>query len=277
MHRRSHVASGRALLATQVVGQGHPVVFLHANVCDSRMLRAQLEAVGIGNMAIAYDRRGFGETRFEKEDFSPVADLMAVMDAMATGKPVILVGCSRGGKIAIDAALLHPSRIVGLVLVAPSVGGAPKPVYSPAIKEMLAQQKAAEDAGELDQVNAIKARLWLDGPLAPEGRVTGQARQLFLDMNGIALRSPPAGSSLDVTPAFSRLAEIGVPSLVVWGDLDFPHIQDRSRHIAKEMPNATGCELAGTAHLPSLEQPAAVTGLLLSFMERLLGRHSPLA
>ncbi len=67
------------------------------------MWRAQLDGVGAGNLAIAYDRRGCGETRAETEDFSAVADLMAVVNATANGKPSILVGCSGGGRIAIDA------------------------------------------------------------------------------------------------------------------------------------------------------------------------------
>jgi len=51
------IASGRAMLAAEVVGSGDPVVFLHAGVCDRRMWRAQLDGVGANNKAIAYDRR----------------------------------------------------------------------------------------------------------------------------------------------------------------------------------------------------------------------------
>src|SRR5205814_1594946 len=83
------------------VGVGDPVVFLHAAVCDSRMWRAQLDAVGASNKAIAYDRRGFGETHAAKEDFSSVADLLAVIDAVGNGAPAILVGCSQGGRVAL--------------------------------------------------------------------------------------------------------------------------------------------------------------------------------
>lgn len=36
------ITSGRAELAVEVVGQGNPVDFLHANVCDSRMWGVQL-------------------------------------------------------------------------------------------------------------------------------------------------------------------------------------------------------------------------------------------
>jgi pimeloyl-ACP methyl ester carboxylesterase len=268
MTSHHRIASGRATLAAEVIGGGDPVVFLHAGVCDSRMWRAQLDGVGANNKAIAYDRRGFGETRAETEDFSAVADLIAVIDAMANGTPAILVGCSQGGRIALDAALRRPSSVRALVLIAPSVTGAPEASYPPEIKGLMAQLKEAEQVGDLDQVNAIKARLWLDGPLQPEGRVTGQARRLFLDMNAIALRSPPIGADLDVAPAFHRLGEISAPSLVISGDLDFPHIQERCHHIATMMLNGSRHELTGTAHLPSLERPAEITGLLAEFINR---------
>jgi len=262
------IASGRALLAAEVVGSGAPVVFLHAGVADRRMWRAQLDAVGADHKAIAYDRRGFGETRAETEDHSPVADLMAVIDALADGTPAILVACSQGGGIALDAALRHPSSVRALVLISPNVSGAPEAVYPPEITGLMAEQKQAQDAGELDRLNAIKARLLLDGPLAREGRVMGATRRLFLDMNAIALRSPPIGANRDVTPAYPRLGEISAPSLVIWGDLEFPHIQERSRHIATVMPNGSGHELAGTAHLPSLDRPAEITDLVAGFIDR---------
>lgn len=232
------------------------------------MWSAQLDGVGAHNKAIAYDRRGFGDTRAEKEDFSAVADLMAVIDAMADGKPAILVACSEGGRIAIDAALRHPSIVRALVLISPSVAGAPEPIYPPEIKSLMAQMREDEESGNLDQVIALRARLFLDGPSASEGRVTGQARRLFHDMNAIALRSQPTGPNIDAAPAFHRLGEISVPSLVICGDLDLPNIQERSRHIASTMLNGSHHELAVAAHLPSLERPADITDLLTEFIKR---------
>ncbi len=268
MNSRHRIASGRASLAVDIVGHGDPVVFLHAGVCDSRMWRAQLDGIGATHKAIAYDRRGFGETRADKEDYSAVADLMAVINAFADGKPVILVGCSQGGGVVLDAVLRHPSSVRALILIAPNVTGAPEAIYPLDIEGVMAQLKDAQDLGDLDRVNAIRARLLLDGPLAPEGRVTGPARRLFLDMNAIVLRSPPSGANLDVAPAFPRLSEITAPSLVMWGDLEFPHIQHRCRHIAAAMPNASGHELTGTAHLPSLERPQEITRLVAAFIDR---------
>ncbi|WP_341912481.1 alpha/beta hydrolase [Ferrovibrio terrae] len=263
------IASGRAMLAVETVGSGDPVVFLHANVGDRRMWRAQMDGISAGNMAVAYDRRGFGDTRGEPEDYSAISDLMAVLGATAKGRSAILVGCSQGGRIAIDTALRHPSAVRGLVLISPTVTGAPDPVLPPDIKSLLAEQKAAEAAGDLDRVIAIKARLWLDGPLQPEGRVTGRARQLFLDMNATALRSSPLGMDMDAPPgAFQHLGEIAVPALVICGDMDFPHIQERCRAVAGLMPNATHHVLPDAAHVPSLDRPAEITALVTGFIAR---------
>jgi pimeloyl-ACP methyl ester carboxylesterase len=68
--------------------------------------------------------------------------------------------------------------------------------------------------------------------------------------------------------ALARLGEVCAPSLVIWGDLDFPQIQGRCLHIAAAMPSASARELAGAAQ-PSLEQPAAVTAPLMSFEQRM--------
>lgn len=263
------VTSGRAELAADVSGSGDPVVFLHAAVADNRMWSAQMAGISGSHKAIAYDRRGFGRTRYQEENFSSVADLIALLDAVAEGRPAILVGCSQGGRIVLDAALEHPFRVSGLVLIAPNVPGTPEPANPPEIEILLEQQKEAVETGNLDQINAIKTRIWLDGPFAPEGRVTGTARELLLDMNTIALKSPPTGTDVDVSgfvPAFERLQEIALPSLVIWGDLEFPHIQERCRLVTDKLADGTSRVLTGTAHLPSLDRPDDITGLLTEFI-----------
>ncbi|MBL6459496.1 hypothetical protein JMJ55_29745 [Belnapia sp. T6] len=77
----------------------------------------------------------------------------------------------RIGKLALDAALRHPARFRGLVLVAPNVAGAPPPEYSREVAAVMAWAELEEASGDPDRVAVAKAQLWLDGPLAPEGRV----------------------------------------------------------------------------------------------------------
>jgi len=260
------VTSGRATLAVEIAGTGRPIVFLHSNAGDRREWQVLARRVSATHQAVAYDRRGFGETCAAQEDHSAVADVVAVLDAVTDGTPAVLVGCSMGGKIALNAALQHPERVRGLMLIAPSVEGAPVPNHPTVLAEMLAWAQKAEASGDPHRAGAARARLWLDGALAPEGRVQGPTRQLFLEMIGAALRKPAVGENLDRVQAYERLGEIAAPTLVIQGDLDFPHIQERSRHVAAMVPGGAWYGMAGVAHLPALEQPEAIAHILGDFL-----------
>lgn len=266
------VTSGQAELAVAMAGAGAPVVFLHAGVADRRMWRAEMAALAATGAwrAIAYDRRGFGDTLHADEPYSHVGDLAAILDALAPGERAVLVGCSQGGRIALDAALAHPARVRGLVLVAPAVTGAPQATeHPPAIEQWLERMERAEAAADVDAINALEAHAWLDGPLAPEGRVRGPVRELFLAMNDIALRAEPRGTEIEAPPAWPRLDEVEAPALVVVGDLDFPHLVARCSALATRLPHATARVLRGTAHLPNLEQPDAFMHLVRPFLAAL--------
>jgi pimeloyl-ACP methyl ester carboxylesterase len=267
------VPSGLAQIATEIAGAGPAVVFLHAGVADRRMWQGQLAALTGANpqyRSIAYDRRGFGETLHMDEQYSQVGDLFRVLDAVVPGESAILVGCSQGGRIAIDAALADPARVRALVLVAPAISGAPEitPV-APAIQAWIDRFEDAEATADIDRINALEAHAWLDGPLAKEGRVGGAVRELFMAMNDIALRAERRGTEIEPDAAYGRVREIAVPALLVWGDLDFPHIAQRCRYLAVQMPRVTTHPMQNTAHLPSLEHPAQFDRALLAFLESL--------
>lgn len=261
--------SGSARLHARQQGAGPDVVFLHAGVTDARLWDAQLEALSGAYRATAYDRRGFGQTTYTAETFSHLNDLLSVLDAQQTGRAV-LVGCSQGGRVALNFTLAHPERVAGLVLVAPAVGGAPQVEDFPApIQTLVNEMEAAEEAGDLERLNTLEAHAWLDGPAEAEGRVSGPDRDLFLNMNAIALRALSPGEEREEAPAWLRLNEIRAPTLVVCGDLDFPHLQDRCAHIARTVPGARSVILPGTAHLPSLEQPERFNAVLNEFLNSL--------
>lgn len=267
------VPCGLAQIATEVAGAGSPVVFLHAGVADRRMWETQLAALSGASprwRAVAYDRRGFGETLHAEERYSQAGDLFRVLDAVAAGERAILVGCSQGGRIAIDAALADPARVRALVLVAPAISGAPEvtPV-PPAIQAWIDKLEHAEAAADIDRINALEAHAWLDGPLAQEGRVGGATRELFLAMNDIALRAERRGTEIEPGAAYGRVREITVPTLLIWGDLDFPHIAARCRYLAVQMPQVTTHPMRNAAHLPSLEHPVEFDSALLAFLDAL--------
>jgi pimeloyl-ACP methyl ester carboxylesterase len=261
---------GRAQLTAVRRGPAGPpsLVFLHAGIADHRSWGGVLDRLSPDTDVLAYDRRGFGTTTYAAETHDQVADLLAVLDAAGLDRAV-LVGNSMGGRIALDATLAHPDRVAALVLVGAAISGAPEVGDADVEPEEAAiwhTLEAAEAAGALDALNLGEIRLWLDGPLAPEGRVGGEARQLALDMNRIALHAESPGYEPEPPDAWTRLAEVGCPTLVVVGDLDLAHFQVRSRHLAEHIPGARLEVMTGVAHLPALEQPAAVVDLLRAFL-----------
>lgn len=259
---------GNAHIVAESAGSGQPVVFLHAAIADRRMWRHQITVLSSRYQAIAFDRRGFGESPAVDEAYSPTTDLLAVLDRLVEpGVPVVLVGCSQGGSIAIDTALAAPDRISALILISPSVSASPASIPHEAAGRLLDAIKIAGQAGDLDEVNRLKAALFLDGPLEKEGRVGGPTRQLFLEMNRIALPNQGVGSMLSpLTPAWERLNEIKIPVRILCGDLDVPHIQARCQKLAETLPNARFEVFPGAAHLPSLEQPKNLTIRLLNLL-----------
>lgn len=263
------VKSGKAEFAVTAAGEGRPLVFLHAGVCDRRMWRAQVAAFAATDKVIAYDRRGFGQTTYAAEPHSATGDLTAVLDATTAGEPVTLVGCSQGGRIAIDFALRNPTRVRTLVLVAPAVGGAPWPDKFPEpIQRLVDAMTEAEKRNDLDRLNALEAHAWLDGPAEREGRVGGAARALFLDMNGRVLRSPETGDAGHVKDAYARFAELAMPITFISGLLDFPNLNETSRRLSRAAPKASLVEVHGVAHLPNLERPDFFNTLLRKHFER---------
>ena len=249
-------------------GSGPLVVLLHEGVADRRGWREVAQRLAPRVTAVAYDRRGYGESAVSTAPFTDVDDLLAVLDREEAGR-AWLTGASAGGGLALDAALLAPDRVAGLVLFGTAVSGAPEPELDPDTQRFDALLDAAIAAGNLEEVNRLETWLWLDGPSSPEGRVGGEARALALDMNAIILRNgareDEGGSGVD---AWRRLDEVQVPVTVACGELDVPFLAARSRELAGRLGGGRYRELPGVAHQPYLEQPGQVADLVLGVLDR---------
>ena len=260
------ITSGKALLSAESHGSGTPdVLLVHAGVTDQRSWHSVIDRLS-GHRCVTYDQRGYGQTTYEPEDgWSSVDDAVAVLDAYDVESAVV-VGCSMGGRVSLHLALTHPERVRGLVLIAPAVSGGPAATYEPEVEVLGDRAEAAEERGDLDEVNRLEAHVWLDGPLADEGRVGGAARELFLDMNRIALAAEDPGEKGDIVEAWDRLGEITVPTLLMIGALDLQYLKDGVAHAAESIAGARVVELPGVAHLPQLESDEKTLSEIAGFV-----------
>jgi len=246
-------------------GAGYPVVFIHAGVADSRMWEPQAAGLGTHFDVITPDMRGYGESELPATSWSPTTDVLALMDALHIREAPHLVGCSIGGGIAIDFALEHPERVSKLVLVGAGVGGLmvgdpDDPIYAETI--------AADEANDVTALNEAEMKLWLVGPGRAVSHVDEKLRDLFLEMNGIALLSDFKNApriELD-PPAAERLSEIKAPTLVVVGDHDLPEVHETAGVLMSNIRGARKAVIHDAAHLPNLEHPEKFNRVLLDFL-----------
>ena len=259
------IAGDRSLAAT-VCGQKPRLVFLHPGVGDRRCWREVMAILAPEHSAVAYDRRGFGDTPAADAPFANTDDLEAVLDACATG-PAVLVGNSQGGRVAIDFALQRPDRVERLVLIAPAISGAPDPDWDAELgHELVEAIEAAEEREDLDEVNRYEALVWLDGAAGPEGRIGGPVRELFLAMNLVPLRNGSAPGPIDPPSAYEHLERLEMPVLVIVGALDLPYQRAGARALVERLPDARFVELGDMAHVPQLEAPDTLASLIKEFL-----------
>jgi pimeloyl-ACP methyl ester carboxylesterase len=259
---------GCDLIGERWPGPGPVVVVLHQGVADRRGWVAVAEHLSQAATVVAYDRRAYGDSAPSTEPFTHVEDLLAVLDQAQHDRPgderVWLVGASIGGGVALDAALVAQDRLAGLVLVAPAVSGSPEPELDDALLRFEALYDEAVAGGNPAEMNRMDTWLWLDGPAQPEGRVSGPARELALDMNAIIIRNDvPEEDGVSYVNAWDRLGELKIPVTVACGDLDAGYLVNQSRELADRLPNGRHRVLAGMAHTPNLEQPALVAQVIL--------------
>lgn len=106
-------------------GEGPTIVFLPGYASDmsgTKALALEAWAKENGRAFIRFDYRGCGESEGAFEDYTLADwrdDALLVVDQVAKG-PVVLVGSSMGGWIALLVAKARPDRVTALVGIAPA-------------------------------------------------------------------------------------------------------------------------------------------------------------
>lgn len=268
--RSDYLPHGNASLYYELAGAGQPLVMIHAGVADSRQWDNEFAYFAQDHCVLRYDLRGYGRSLPVDGDYSHLTDLKALLDHLALDQPLILMGCSMGGGLAMDFALTYPARVKALVMV----GSAPSDLQLDAPDHP--QYAAAEEAykaGDWALLAELETQIWFDGLGRTPQQVNQSMRRLALEMNTLALshaaqrlgkRLPDADP-----PAAGRLGELHLPLLVIVGEHDLPYLQAAADYMLEHIPSATKIVIPDAAHLPNMDQPALFQASLQSFLDSL--------
>jgi pimeloyl-ACP methyl ester carboxylesterase len=263
-------ATQLAELHREVVGEGPPVVLVHAGICDSRMWDPQWETFRTAHRVVRYDIRGFGRSLPVPGSYSPPGELIGLLDELALG-PAALVGASMGGGISLQVAVARPDLVTALVLVGSGVRGHD---WSDYVTRSWAEEEAAFERGDLDEAVEVNLRTWVDGPRRSPDEVDPEIRRKVAEMQRrafeLAVACPDAQEEALVLDVGDRLGEISVPTLVVVGDDDVEDMHVVAERLEREI-GATRVTIAGAAHLPNLEKPREFDELVLAFLAEVEG------
>ena len=176
----------------------------------------------------------------------------------------VLVGCSMGGRVALDAALTDPSRVTALVLLAASLGGNEETDEDHRKwDERFGALQGLVEAGELEHAQEHRLRSW--APLGfgdPAGR---RIHDIAFDNLHDLTMDESAVEQLD-PPAIERLEQVACPTLVLPADHDPAFSQRESQIIAARIPRARLVAIPDVDHVINMRAPGQFNEVVLSFL-----------
>ena len=255
------------ILAHEVAGAGPALLLVHAGIADRRMWDDQVGAfAGAGWTVVRADLPGFGETPLPDRPVALWATLRGLLDHLGIERAVV-VGCSLGGRAAVDLALAAPDRVRALVLVGSGLAG--HPFEEPALFELWDRGEGAAERGDFAEAARVEVDTWVVGMDRDRSAVDPEVRRRVEGMLLAAYTHGEADLEEPDPPAAGRLGKVAAPALVLVGEHDRPDLHAMADALAGGIPGAERMVLAGTAHLPNMERPAEFNRVVLDFLARL--------
>jgi pimeloyl-ACP methyl ester carboxylesterase len=264
------VKINNARLYYETAGHGDSLVMIHAGVANSRQWNNEFAFFARNYHVVRHDMRGYGKSEPVEGEFTHMEDLIAVLNTLGLNEPLVIMGCSMGGGLAMDFALTHPSRVRALIMVGSAPSGLELDVPAPA---KFADAEKAFEAGDLDLVCELETQIWFDGAGRTPEQVDQSMRKLLYDMNRQALtyEVKQLGKRLPNTQslAFDRLSDLKIPVLVIVGTHDTPYILAAADYMIERMSSAQKVIVKDAAHLPNMDHPVEFQTIVTNFLDGL--------
>lgn len=243
-------------------GQGTPLVLGHALGVDLRMWDEVADDLARDHLVLRYDHRGQGGSDVPPGPYTMdqlVDDAAALIRDRAVG-PVVYVGLSMGGMVAMGLAIRHPDLVRGIVV---ANSGAR---YPEAARATWSQRIASVEAQGLAAVaDATMERWFTAGFRARRPEVVDRFRHTVLEADPAGyVASCAAVAGVDW---LDRLGEIRCPALVIAGAQDVGAPPEFSQAIVSRIAGAELQVWDDVAHMSAIEQPARFITALRTFLD----------
>lgn len=236
------------------------VLFANSLGTDLRVWDAVAAELGKRWRVVRHDKRGHGLSDAPPAPYSiddHTDDVLALADQLGIAR-FAFVGLSIGGLIGQNLALRAPERLSALVLAdtAAKIGTA---------ESWAARIGAVETGGLASIADAVMER-WFTARFRSEQPVD------LAGWRNMLIRTPDAGyigscTAIRDADLTDRIGTIATPTLAVAGDQDLSTPPDLVRATADRIPGARVELIAGSGHIPPVEQPAALTALIARHLE----------
>jgi pimeloyl-ACP methyl ester carboxylesterase len=199
--------------------------------------------------------------------------IAGLMDALAIERAVI-VAHSLGGSVAAALAVTHPSRVAGLVFVAPATHTWPGGItwyYTvstlPLIGRLFAWTLVFPVAALI--LDPVMRGVFAPDPMPPDYRQAARVPLVLRPGNFLANARDVANLKDNVIQMQPRYREITAPTVIVTGDADsvvWPHLH--SEGLKRDIEGAELIALPGIGHMPHHVRPDIVAAAVEQVTER---------
>jgi pimeloyl-ACP methyl ester carboxylesterase len=243
------------------VGRGPPLVLAHGATTDARLFRPQTGDLSDEFTVVAWDEPGAGRSS-DVPPFFALADyarcLAAVVEDVDLG-PAHVLGLSWGGTVVLEL-YRHHAELVRTLLLADTYAGWKGSLSAAEVRARV------EGAERMLAVPAEEFAPTMPGLFA--GRPPAEAVRLLSVMSADTRRRSMRTELTVMAGADQRdlLPRIGVPTLLLWGELDARSpVEPVAHQFLEAIPQATLVVLPGIGHLSNIEAPEAFNRTVREF------------
>jgi pimeloyl-ACP methyl ester carboxylesterase len=246
-------------------GHGRTILIVHPGGGNSQAWARVAQTLMVRYRVLRFDRRPYAvlaDVELTATMENEVSDVLAV--AATADEPVLLVGHSSGGVVALEAALASPTPFAGMVLYEPPVA-----VTEPLGGDALIRAKAALAAGDPGLAMEIHLReiVRASNHLVSLLRLVGPLWRRMATFTPGQIQDDANIETLGV--GIGRYADLNVPALLLGGARSPKHLRARLDALASVLPNVDSfVVLPHQGHLANAFTPRKIAHIIEPFAAR---------